>query len=109
MLQGTLIEYFRGLSQERGTNHHFTPRLENVTARVSAAAGAPAGTAFRGETVIYNLQGELITLQVEVELPRCSDAGHEAILFRLATQPPTTLIWKDLRAVTGTFRCRRAA
>jgi hypothetical protein len=109
MLQRILIEYFRGLSQERGTNNKFTPRLENVTARVSAAAGAPAGTAFRGEAVTYNPQGELITLQVEVELPRCPDAGHEAILFRLATQPPATPIWKDLRTVTGTFRCRRAA
>ncbi len=112
MLRSTLVEYFRGLSQERGVNARFTPQLEKVTATVSPiataapAAAAPPANAFRGEVVTYNQWGDLITLQVDVEAPQC-DADHAAILFRLAPRPREAAIWKDLRAVTGSFRCRR--
>jgi hypothetical protein len=120
MLRSTLLEYFRGLSGERGKNNKFTPQLDKVAADVSAlpsgdtgASGGPAAAtqtaidAYRGEVVTYNPQGELITLQVDVELPRCPDPNHTAILFRLATRPREAPIWKDLQAVTSTFRCRR--
>lgn len=113
MLRSTLVEYFRGLSQERGANAKFTPRLERVTATVSSAAtatpaaAAPAINAFRGEVVTYNQWGELITLQVDVDAPQCPDASHTAILFRLAPRPREAPIWQDLRAVTKSFRCRR--
>ena len=112
-LRSTLLEYFRGLSQERGTNYKFTPQLEKVTATLSAIApgvpttARPAIAAFRGEVVTYNQQGDLITLVVDVETPQCPDPGHTAILFRLATQPREAPIWKDLQAVTTSFRCRR--
>ena len=112
MLRSTLVEYFRGLSQERGANAKFTPQLEKVTATVSPmapatpAAAGPAVSAFRGEVVTYNQWGDLITLQVDAEAAQC-DAEHTAILFRLAPRPREAAIWKDLRAVTSSFRCRR--
>jgi len=113
MLNATLREYFRGLSQERGTNHGFTPQLERVTAAIqplAPPAGHPARAAvaaYRGEVVTYNTEGQLITLLVEVESPPCDDRAHTPILFRLATQPRPSAIWQDLQTVTGSFRCRR--
>lgn len=109
-LRALLLDYFRGLSQERGSNARFTPDLDKVAATVSPAGGGAARTAadaYRAEVVTYNREGELITLQVEVEAPHCPDADHTALLFRLATRPHEDPIWKELRAVTGTFRCRR--
>jgi hypothetical protein len=116
-LGATLLEYFRGLSTERGNNNHFTPQLDRVKAAVSAAPpggtaqpGAPVGVApdaYRGQVTTYNAQGELITLQVDVEAPHCPDADHTALLFRLATRPRTEPIWSDLGAVSGSFRCHR--
>jgi hypothetical protein len=113
-LREVLSRYFRGISQERGTNHGFTPDLGKVTvtidrARPETSAHSAAATAtYRGQMTTYNPEGELITLYVEAETPRCRDSGHTPILFRLATQPTATPVWGDLRTVTATFRCRRA-
>jgi hypothetical protein len=62
---------------------------------------------YRAEVVTYNRQGELITLQAEIDAPRCPDPDHTALLIRLATRPHEDPIWKGLRAVTGSFRCHR--
>jgi hypothetical protein len=114
-LRSTLLQYFRGLSQERGASHHFTPQLEKVTATLrpvstgaAPAPAAPAASAFRGEVITYNPQGELIALQVDIEAPPCPGENHTALLFRLATQPREAAIWKDLHEVTDSFRCQRA-
>jgi PDZ domain len=112
-IAATLREYFRGLSQERGTNHGFKPQLEKVTVAIqplAPPAGHPARAAvaaYRGEVVTYNTEGQLITLLVEVESPPCDDRAHTPLLFRLATQPRPSAIWQDLQTVTDSFRCRR--
>jgi hypothetical protein len=115
-LRSLLLGYFRGLSQERGGNAHFTPDLEKVAATVSpigappsgaAATAGPTADAYRGEVVTYDRQGELITLRVEIDAPRCPDPDHTALLVRLATRPQEDPIWRDLRAVTASFRCHR--
>jgi PDZ domain len=115
-LRSLLLGYFRGLSQERGGNANFTPDLEKVAATVSpigappsgaAATARPTADAYRAQVVTYNRQGELITLQAEIDAPRCPDSDHTALLIRLATRPHEDPIWKDLRAVTASFRCHR--
>ena len=112
----TVPRSWRLESQERGGNAHFTPDLEKVAATVSpigappsgaAATARPTADAYRGEVVTYDRQGELITLQVEIDAPRCPDPDHTALLVRLATRPQEDPIWKDLRAVTASFRCHR--
>jgi hypothetical protein len=116
-LRSLLVEYFRGLSLERAANGRFNPDLDRVTATLApAAAAAPgaakaarsAATAYRGEVVTYDREGDLITLQVDVEEPKCPGDHRTALLFRLAPRPREDAIWKDLQAVTGSFRCRRS-
>ncbi|HXO40662.1 MAG TPA: PDZ domain-containing protein [Thermoanaerobaculia bacterium] len=108
-LRADLLQYFRGLSQERGRNYHFTPRLDQVAVTVAAlpAAAAPAA-AYRGDAVTFDTHGQLITLHFEVEERACTDAGRTALLFNLSPQPLGAPIWSKMQAIRSTFRCRRA-
>lgn len=112
-LRADLLQYFQGLSRERGTNYHFTPLLDKVAVTVAPLPAAPppvvpAAAAYRGDAVTYDTHGQLITLHFEVEARACADAGHTALLFNLSPQPPGAPIWSKMEAIRSTFRCRRA-
>jgi hypothetical protein len=108
-LRADLLRYFRGLSQERGTNYHFTPLLGQVAVTVAALpAAAAAAVAYRGDAVTYDTHGQLITLHFDVEERACADAGHTALLFNLSPQPLGAPIWSKMQAIRSSFRCHRA-
>jgi len=111
-LRATLLDYFKGLSQERGNNYHFTPALDQVavTAITPSSGGAAAkdGVArFRGDVTTYNQEGALITLHVDIEKHVCTEANHTALLFALSPTARDAAIWNDMRAILSTFKCRR--
>ena len=111
-LRATLLEYFKGLSQERGTNYHFTPDFEKVavTAIAPSSGGAAAKDGvehFGGDVTTYNQEGALITLHVDIEKHVCTEANHTALLFALSPTARDAAIWNDMRAILSTFKCRR--
>jgi hypothetical protein len=111
-LRATLLEYFEGLSQERGTNYHFTPDLGKVAvtaiARASGSAAARDGVEhFRGDVTTYNQEGELITLHVDIDKHVCAEANHTALLFALSPTARDAAIWMDMSSILSTFRCQR--
>jgi hypothetical protein len=114
-IRSTLLEYFRGLSEERGKNYNFTPNLDmvKVTAMNAKIAGAPpspersAARGYLGDVVTYSAEGKLITLHVDVEERECSPNDHTALLFTISPAPPEAQIWEAMRSIRSTFRCRR--
>jgi hypothetical protein len=112
ILQSTLLEYFRGLSVERGGNNHFEPDLSKVsTAEPSEAEPSEAGRSEAGgrrwktDVVTYDTHAVLITLHVDVEARACAD--HTALLFALSPAPRDAAIWTDMSSILSTFRCNR--
>jgi len=109
-LQGDLLTYYKGISEERGRTRKFSTDLNRVLVAfsTSAADGPKAGVqSFQGDAVFYDPAGELITLHGEASLQFCANANRTAGVFILSPQEPGAAIWKDLRAIRESFRCHR--
>jgi hypothetical protein len=112
-LRASLLQYFQGLTAERGTSYHFTPRLDQVAVTVAPppSGSAPAraqAAVYHGDAVTYDTHGQLITLHFDIEARLCTDAGRTALLFTLSPQPLDAPIWRQMESIRSTFRCRRA-
>jgi hypothetical protein len=110
-IQADMIQYFRGLAEERGKDYHFTPDLSRVTARYNAMPTALVGGShaqhFGGAVSLYDTHGKVLELQSEVTAVPCLAADHTAFFFEMSAEQPNGAIWKQLDAVRDSFRCRR--
>jgi PDZ domain len=112
-LQSDMLVYFRGLAEERGRTHGFTPDLSKVSANYHEDAAAPrkfGGTparTFSGTVSIWDTHGKVITLNSEAVAATCPGSNHTAVFFGMSLQPRDGDIWKQLDAIRDTFRCSR--
>jgi hypothetical protein len=111
-LESDMLVYFRGLAEERGGTYHFTPDLSKVTAAYhedaasSQTFGGQPARAFSGTVNIWDTHGKVITLNSEVVAATCPGTNHTAMFFGMSLEPRDGEMWKQLRAVRDTFRCR---
>jgi PDZ domain len=112
-LEADMITYFRGLSEQRGKNHGFTPDPSQIAATYNSdssgvhALGGAAATSFEGVVTIYDARGKLIKLNSEVVTSLCPGSNHTAAFFGMSEQPRPEGIWKQIDAVRDSFRCSR--
>jgi hypothetical protein len=111
-LQADLVEYFRGLAEQRGRNNNFKPDLSRVTAQYAPLEAGPSqlggqpATNFRGTVTLIDRRGNVISLYSEVTTSQCS-ATHRAVFFELSKEPRPAPLWTQLDAVREGFKCRR--
>jgi hypothetical protein len=111
-LRSDLVEYFKGLSAQRGRNNNFNPDLSKVSVTLGSGLldkTPPAKPGLRhlhGDVTFYNREGELITLHSDIAVGPWPSANHTAAIF-IASPQSDEAVWKDLRAFQNSFRCNR--
>jgi hypothetical protein len=111
-LKSDLMEYFRGLSVERGQNNHFKPDLAKVGVKLQSGpldekTSRMAGVQhMHGDIFFYNAEGEVITLHHDIAIRPCDAANHMAAVLILSPSSDPE-VWKDLRVLQDSFKCSR--
>ncbi|MGH9765156.1 MAG: hypothetical protein ACREAC_30340, partial [Blastocatellia bacterium] len=111
-LRSDIVEYYKGLSVQRGRNNNFNPDLTKVSVTLGSGPlrqAPPARPGLRhvhGEIIFYSRDGDLITLHGDIAIEPCPSAKHTAAIFILSPQRDEA-VWKDLRAFQNSFQCNR--
>jgi len=111
-LRSDLVEYFKGISAQRGRAGNFNPDPNKVSVTLGSGpldqktTGKPARRHLHGDITLYNREGELITLHSDVAIEPCHDENHTAAVFLLSPQRDED-VWKSLRAFQDSFQCDR--
>jgi len=112
ILEKNMVDYFRGLAEQRGRNNKFTPDLSKVMASYRESPGpqtlgGAAAKSFAGTVTLYDRHGAVITLHSEVVTSFCAAEGHTPVFFSMSKEARPAALWKYLDAVRDGFGCAK--
>lgn len=115
-LERALLPYFAGLITEVAKEKRYAidPARFSVSLHPSTGAREKAGhavQAFTGSAELYDAfaTGKPITLNLEVWVWDCAEAGKRVALVLASPKPSTERIWEALRERRDEFACHGAA
>jgi hypothetical protein len=104
-LEKDLLAYYHGLSDDFTKDAKVNADLNRVSVSLKAEADS-SGEVLRGDITTYSMGGKLITLHTDAAVRPCAQSDHTVIFFILTPQDRSQPVWKQMKAVGDSFRCK---